>query len=133
MVGICKRIQLKAWETGQDSYLAIMLYRATPISANLKTPVEILNGRQIQTPLISKQQLDDVQTRQGIEQYKDKPKECYNKQKSRQHEKTRLWGPGIIQYPTVEPSSYIVESEESIHQLEVIQHLKLPIANVNTS
>ena len=53
MVGVCKRILLKAQETGQDSYLAMMVYRATPMSSNLSSPIELLNGQQIRTWLIS--------------------------------------------------------------------------------
>ena len=59
MVGVWKWILLKARETGQDSYLAMMAYRAIPMSSNLSSSAELLNGRQIRTPLVSKQQLGD--------------------------------------------------------------------------
>ena len=55
MLGVCRRILLKARGTGQDSYLAMMAYRATPMSSNLSPQSELLNGRQIRTPLVSKQ------------------------------------------------------------------------------
>ena len=69
MVGVCKRILLKV---RQDSYLAMMTYRATPTSSNFSSQAELLNVRQIWTPFVSKQQLDDEQTRMAIQKQKDK-------------------------------------------------------------
>lgn len=124
MVGTCKKILTKAGETGQDSYLAMMAYRATPLSSDIKSPAELLNGRKIRTPLVSKQQLGDEQTRTAIQKQKDHSKVCYDRKHNRHHshlhagqnvyvqqEKAKIWEPGKIQRSSVTPRSYIVESE----------------------
>ena len=54
IVGVGKSILLKVQETRHDHYIAMMHYRATPVSANLKSFTELLYGRQIQTLLVSK-------------------------------------------------------------------------------
>lgn len=74
MVGICKKLLLKARETNTDSHLAMMAYRATPLSAQIKSPAELLNGRPMRTPLISKQQLGDEQTKVELEKNKEETK-----------------------------------------------------------
>ena len=119
MVGVYKRILLKVRETGQDSYLTMMAYDA-PVSSNLRSPAELLNVWQIQSPLISKQQLSDEHTRMAKQEQK-KSIDYYNKYNSWQHsrlqaeqkvyvqqEKTRLWEPRIIRHSDTSPRSYKV-------------------------
>ena len=50
MVGECKKLLIKARESGIDCHLIMMAYRATPISACLKSLVELFNGRPMRTP-----------------------------------------------------------------------------------
>ena len=74
--------------------------------------------------------LKGKKTRMEILKQKEKSKEYYNRQNSRQHsrlhagqkvsvqhEKTRLWEPGMIRHHDTHPRSYIVESESgNIHR-----------------
>ena len=80
MMGICKRLLMKARETNTDSYLAMMAYRAAPLSAQIKSPAELLNGRLMRTPLVSKQQLGDEQTK--VEKSKEETKKWYDRKNS---------------------------------------------------
>ena len=71
MVGICKRLLSKAIDSGEDCHLTMMAYRATPVSNNIKSPAELLNGSPIRNQLISKQQLRDEYTQDCLEKSKD--------------------------------------------------------------
>ena len=149
MFGVCKRILLKVWSTRQDSYLTMMAYRATPLSLILSSPAELLNGQQIQTPNVSKQQLGDEQTRMAIQKHKEKSMDFYNRHNNRQHphlhagqkvyvqhEKTMLWEPGMIHHSSTSPRSYIVASESgsilrsSSDQLKETQYLRTNMTNL---
>ena len=129
MVGICKKMLTKARETGTDCHLAMMAYRATPLTDQMKSPAELLNGRPMRTPLVSKQQLGDDQTREATER-REKTKGWYDRRNSRQYPqlnvdqpvhtqdpKTKLWAPGKIIQIAPEPRSYLVKQENgAIHR-----------------
>ena len=78
MVGICKRLLMKAREMNTDNHLAMMAQRATPLSAQIKFPAELLNGRPMRTPWVLKQQLGDEQTKVELEKSKEETKKCYD-------------------------------------------------------
>ena len=122
MVGICKRLLMRAWETNTDSHLAMMAYRATPLSAQIKSPAELLNGRPMRTPLVSKQQLGDEQTKVELEKSKEETKKWYDQKNRYQHpqlptgplvhvqdKRTRPWESGKIVQIAAEPRTYLVK------------------------
>ena len=50
-VGIIKSLFHKAKEEGQFPYMALMVYRNTPLNGSLQSPMQILQGRQAHTDL----------------------------------------------------------------------------------
>ena len=50
-VGIIKNLFHKAKEEGQSPYTALMVYRNTPLTGTLQSPMQILQGRQAHTDL----------------------------------------------------------------------------------
>ena len=107
---------MKAQETNTDSHLAMMAYRATLLSAQIKSPAELLNGRPMRTPLVLKQQLGDEQMKVDLEKSKEETKKYYDQKNSHQHpqlhigqlvhvqdKRTRLWKPGKIVQIAAEP------------------------------
>ena len=50
-VGIIKNLFHKAKEEGQSPYIALMVYRNTPLNGTLQSPMQILQGRQTRTDL----------------------------------------------------------------------------------
>ena len=122
MVGICKRLLMKAREMNTDSHLAMMAQRATSLSAQIKFQAELLNGRPMRTPLVLKQQLGDEQTKVELEKSKEETKKCYDWKNSHQRpqlhtgqlvhvqdKRIRLWEPGKIVQIAAEPRTYLVK------------------------
>ena len=50
-VGIIKNLFHKAKEEGQFPYIALMVYKNTPLKGSLQSPIQILQGRQTHTDL----------------------------------------------------------------------------------
>ena len=121
VVGICKRLLMKAQTTNTDSHLVMMAYRATLLSTQIKSSAELLNGRPMRAPLVSKQQLGDEQTKVELEKSKEETNKWYDRKNSHQHpqlytgqlvhvqdKRTRLWKPGKIEQIAAEARSYLV-------------------------
>ena len=74
MVKVVKSTLERCRLSGSDPYLAMLMYRATPLRAGISSPAELLNQRRHQTTLPSKQLLTQQQhqTKVAMEEQKRK-------------------------------------------------------------
>ena len=119
----------KCKESGQDPHLAMLCLRSTPLSHDLPSPAELLNGRVYQTnlPAVSKPLFSadgDINVKLQLRQ--DKQKVLYDKT-ARQplrslfpddpirvfNPASGTWTPGIVQHVADTPRSYLVATEKS--------------------
>ena len=118
----------KCKESGQDPHLAMLCLRSTPLSYDLPSPAELLNGRPYQTnlPAVSKPSFSanaDVSVKLQLGQ--DKQKVQYDKTAQQPlhslfpedrvcviNPATGTWEPGIVQHVVDTPHSYLVATEK---------------------
>ena len=122
LVGTIKRIFTKCHETALDPHLALLSYRATPVSAHLPSPAELLSGRKFKTILTCHQVPTHSNTRETLIQMKQLSADNYN-----QHAKslpplttgqnvrtrnpiTHVWEPATVVSETPHPRSYVVQA-----------------------
>ena len=122
LVGTIKRIFTKCRETALDPHLALLSYRATPVSAHLPSPAELLSGRKFKTILTCHQVPTHSNTRETLIQMKQVSADNYN-----QHAKslpplttgqnvrtrnpiTHVWEPATVVSETPHPRSYVVQA-----------------------
>jgi len=122
-----KDLLQKCKETGQDPHLAMLCLRSTPLSCDLPSPAEMLNGRVYQTnlPAVSKPSSSangDINVRLQLRQ--DKQKVQYDKA-ARQplqplfpedrvrllNPASRTWEPGVVRDVAATPRSYLVTAD----------------------
>ena len=115
-----KDLLQKCKESGQDPHMAMLCLRSTPLSHNLPSPAELLNGRVYQTnlPAVSKPPLTgNGDTNAKLQARQDKQKEEYDKTAKQPvcplfpedhvrilNPSNNIWEPGIIRhcrYPTL--------------------------------
>ncbi|KAL9978440.1 hypothetical protein ACROYT_G015954 [Oculina patagonica] len=122
-----KDLLQKCKETRQDPHLAMLCLRSTPLSHDLPSPAEMLNGRVYQTnlPAVTKPSSSangDVNVKLQLRQ--DKQKVLYDKTAQQPlqplfpedrvrvlNPATRTWEPGIIHDVASPPRSYLVNTE----------------------
>ena len=122
-----KDLLQKCKESGQDPHLAMLCLRSTPLSHDLPSPAELLNGRVYQTnlPTVSKPSLSangDINVKLQLRQ--DKQKVQFDKTAQQLlhplfpedrvcvlDPATSTWKPGIVQGVASTPRSYLVNTE----------------------
>lgn len=117
-----KHVMKKARQSGQDLDLALLCLRTTPIDSKLPSPAELLNGRKIQSTLLTKivdtrQDHDDMRTRlqerqdkmtfQHDQHARDLPP-LHNGQEVRFRDQDGRWRPATVLDKTPNPRSYIL-------------------------
>lgn len=128
-----KDLLQKCKESGQDPHLAMLCLRSTPLSHDLPSPAELLNGRVYQTnlPAVSKPSLSangDINVKLQLRQ--DKQKVQYDKTAQQPlhplfpedrdrvlDPATSIWKPGIVQDVASTPRSYL---KEAAHLEEIV-------------
>ena len=60
MVQTLKQCLKKCMAAGHDSYLVMLIYRATLLSSSLPEPAELLNGRRYRTVLLTRSQIQNA-------------------------------------------------------------------------
>ena len=118
----------KCKESGQDPHLAMLCLCSTPLSHDLPSPAELLNGRPYQTnlPAVSKPSFSangDVNVKLQLRQDKQKV-QCDKTAQQPRHSlfpedhvrvlnpATGTWEPGIVQHVADTPRSYLVATEK---------------------
>ena len=135
-----KDLLQKCKESGQDPHLAMLCLRSTPLSHDLPSPAELLNGRVYQTnlPAVSKPSLSangDINVKLQLRQ--DKQKVQFDKTaqqplhplfpEDRVHvldPATSTWKPGIVQGVASTPCSYLVNTERGSTLRRNRRHLR---------
>lgn len=131
MVQTVENILKKCEEDGEDPYLALLSYRATPLDNHLKSPAELLTSRTFKTRLpMYQRDLPDSSdhkamkarfvTRQEKQAYyynqnsgpPKKPLEADQPIRMYDH-RSQIWQPGVVVKPAKEPRSYIVRSNST--------------------
>ena len=123
-----KDLLQKCKESGQDPHMAMLCLRSTPLSHDLPSPAELLNGRVYQTnlPAVLKPSFfASGDTNAKLQVRQDKQKEQYDKT-ARQplcplfpedrvrifNPSSNIWEPGIVQHVADTPRSYLVATEK---------------------
>ena len=121
----------KCEETKEDSYLALLSYRATPLDHQLNSPAELLTNRKFKTrlPLCQRALLNRTDheavknkfiTRQEKQAHyynqnsgpSKKPLETDQPIRMYDHH-SQTWEPGVIVKPAKQPRSYIIRSNST--------------------
>ena len=122
LVGTVKRIFTKCRETGSDPHLAMLTYRATPLSSKLPSPAELLSGRKYRTLLVSKPPPGDDDVREQLNKLKESSASHYNQHTRAlppltagqdvrvRNPTTGIWDPAQIVNATPQPRSYTVKT-----------------------
>ena len=82
MVQTVKQCMKKCSAVGQDPYLAMLIYRATPLTSKIPSPAELLNGRRYRALLPERslrQNAHDQLVREQMVEDKNKASAQYNK------------------------------------------------------
>ena len=120
-----KKILLKCREAGTDPSLALLSLRSTPLSATLRSPAELLNGRMLKTTLPVKihPPIDQQETRDLLSTHQRKQVNLYNRDSKEmpnlfqdqavqvQDPEKKTWSPARIVGFGPTPLSYITEDE----------------------
>ncbi|CAB3991427.1 transposon Tf2-1 poly [Paramuricea clavata] len=123
-----KKILLKCEESGTDPSLALLSLRSIPLSATLKSPAELLNGRMFKTTLPVKihppndwhetRDLLLTQQKKQINLYnrdsKEKPNLFQNQAVQVQDPLKKTWSPARVVGFGPTPRSYITEDESGV-------------------
>ena len=131
-VQIVKNLFYKAQEEGKDLYHSLMVYRNTPLSSNLQSPMQILASRSARSDLpmsnaARKQKgLDCEQLRA---QYKNEQLPSHDLHLDQavmyQDPSDKRWYPATITRLCQEPRSYIITTKEGVQYRKTQAHLKL--------
>jgi hypothetical protein len=128
LVQTVKKILLKCKESGTDPSLALLSLRSTPLSATLKSPAELLNGRMFRTTLPAKihppndrhetRDLLLAQQKKQVNLYnrdsKEKPNLFQNQAVQVQDPLKKTWSPARVVGFGPTPRSYITENESGV-------------------
>ena len=141
-----KQLQKKSSSSDTDFQLALLHWRATPVSAKIPSPAQMLMGRRIKSTIISKvenslpekeeirNQL--IQRQQAQKMHFDRHAlkhdlpPLYSGQQVRvQHPTSGCWEPAVIKCTTDDPRSYIVQQANGQVIRRNRQHIReTPIA-----
>ncbi|XP_041485994.1 uncharacterized protein K02A2.6-like [Lytechinus variegatus] len=123
MVRTIKNLLTKCSQTSQDSQLAMMHLRATPVDNNLRSPAEMLFGRPIRTTLPSHYLSRDSAATEFLLNRQDKMKEVHDRHASSDlpplhvgqpvrvlHPRDNTWIPAKVSKVCEEPRSYEVST-----------------------
>ncbi|XP_054761279.2 uncharacterized protein K02A2.6-like [Lytechinus pictus] len=123
MVRTIKNLLTKCSQTGQDSQLAMMHLRATPVDNNLRSPAEMLFGRPIRTTLPSHYLSRDSAATEFLLNRQEKMKEVHDRHASSDlpplhvgqpvrvlHPRDNTWIPAKVSKVCEEPRSYEVST-----------------------
>ena len=118
-----KNVLQKCNESGQDPHLAMLCLRSTPLSDDLPSPAELLNGRVYQTslPAVSKPSSSNGDVKVKLQLRQDKQKAQYDKTAKQPlqpvfaEDRVRIhnpannrWEPGVVHCVADAPRSYMV-------------------------
>ena len=130
-VQIVKNLFHKAREEGTDLHKALMIYRNTPLSSNLQSPMQMLQNRTVRSQLpmshTARQQL-------GLQAEKLRIKTknehlplhdlCLGQNVMMQDPTSKRWSPAVITKLCKEPRSYQVITQEGVTYRKMQVHLK---------
>ena len=130
-VQIVKNLFYKGQEEGADLYKSLMIYRNTPLSSQLQSPLQILHSQTARSQL-SMSNVARKQHELGSEQLRVKSK---NKQLPThdlhigqgvmyQDPVAKRWYPATIIGLCLEPRSYRIRTKDSITYRKMQNHLK---------
>jgi hypothetical protein len=130
MVQTVKNILKKCSEEGEDPYLGLLSYRATPISSNLKSPAELLNNRKLRTtlPMPKRVSVSDSTSKTKEELYQRQTLQAFHYNKTAgptlqpfqpgqpiniYDHHTQKWEQGTVVRPAKEPRYFIVKNDRT--------------------
>ena len=137
LVGVCKKLWIKALESKECPYTAMWIYRTTPIDDSLPSPYELLTGRKPNSLLpcsatnlkSSHPRYDDHQQRNEFRQHKQA--NFYNQKASKdqavftdsqpvyvRNTLKKIWEPGEVlnrPQPQREPRTYAVKVNDKVY------------------
>ena len=127
---IVKNLSHKAREEGADLHKTLMIYRNTPLSSNLQSPMQMLQSRTVrsQLPMSNACQQLGLQT----EKLRTKTKNehlplhnlCLGQNVMMQDPTRKRWSPAVITKLCKEPRSYQVTTKEGVTYRRMQAHLK---------
>ena len=131
-VQIVNNLFYKAQEEGTDLYKSLMIYRNTPLSNKLQSPMQILQS-QTSTTKLPMSNADRTQHGLDSEQFRVKSKnkqlcshDCHIGQSVMYlNSVNRRWYPTTITSLCQEPRSYKIRTEDNIIYRKTQNHLKL--------
>ena len=118
-----KNVLQKCKESGQDPHLAMLCLRSTPLSLDLPSPAELLNGQVYQTnlPAVSKPSSSNGDVNVKLQLRRDKQKAQYDKTAKQplqplfaedrvgiHNPANNRWEPGVVHCVADAPRSYMV-------------------------
>ena len=121
----------KAREEGADLFKALMIYRNTPLSSNLQSPMQMLQSRTVRSHLpmsnAARQQLGLQAEKlriKTINEHLPLHDLCLGQNVMMQHPTSKRWSPVVITKLCKEPRSYQVTTKEGVTYREMQAHLK---------
>ena len=147
MVRTVKDTLKKCAMTGQDTQLALLHLRATPIDSHLKSPAELLLGRPIRTSLPSHHLAGDPYTTERLLQRQTQMKETHDKHAGTElpplhegqrvrvlHPQDHTWIPAKVSKVCDEPRSYEVSTPNGSILRRNRSHLReVPVSSAPNS
>ena len=130
-VQIIKNLFYKAKEEGQDLHKCLMIYRNTPLSNHLQSPMQILSSRSTRSTLslsnAAKRQMG-IQDEELRTRYKNQHLPtcalCLKQAVMFQELTSKKWYPATITKLCKEPRSYIITTANGIQYRRMQMHLK---------
>ena len=130
-VQIVKNLSHKARKEGTDLHKALMIYRNTPLSSNLQSPMQMLQSRTVRSQLpmsnAARQQF-------GLQAEKLRIKRknehlplhdlCLGQNVMMQDPTSKRWSPVVITKLCKEPRSYQVTTKDGVTYRKMLAHLK---------
>ena len=131
-IQIVKNLFHKAKEEGQDLHKCLMVYRNTPLSSQLQSPMQILSSRATRSilPLSNaarKQKGIENEELRGRQKNQHLPTHDFtlNQTVMYQEPVSKKWYPVKITRLCDEPRSYIITTKEGMQYRKTQMHLKL--------
>ena len=130
-IQIVKNLFHKVKEEGQDLHECLMVYRDTPLSSQLQSPMQILTRRNARSNLplsnAARKQLG-IQCKHLRSAHKNQHLPTHdlnlNQTVMYQEPATKKWYPAKITRPCDKPRSYIINTEEGTQYRKTQVHLK---------